>query len=147
MPIITDKPVDIPSGNDLDGIQTGDEPTPAAYLRFGSSPCALDNPPEVGEVRTYIVRARCTEEHGPIERKDGEMRFARTLTIQACWQQGQKEPVADDGQGSLFSANGQVEDDGEGDPDEDAADAEDQAGDEPEDESCPDDPADLDKDL
>ncbi|UXA06557.1 hypothetical protein KXD96_28240 (plasmid) [Mycobacterium sp. SMC-2] len=64
--------------------------------------------PAVGEVRTYIVRARCTAEHGPIERKDGEMRYTRTLTIQACWEAGKQPPSTDDDQPGLFDEAGDV---------------------------------------
>lgn len=146
MPIITDQPADIPTTNALDGLSTGDEPTPAAYLSFGTSPAAMEDPPEQGETRIYVVRARCSEEHGPIERKDGEMRYTRKLVIQAVWLPGQTEPVADQGQGALFNEDGTTDD---GDPDEDAADAEDETGDEPDEpeDQCPDDPAELDTDL
>jgi hypothetical protein len=104
MALITEEPQDLPTSNALDWIDLEDDTAPAAYLRFGSSPCALDDPPEVGDIRIYVVRTRCTEEHGPIERKDGEMRYARTLAIQACWLEGDTEPpAADEEQADLFS--------------------------------------------
>jgi hypothetical protein len=119
MALITDKeaPPDIPTTDALADIDTGQDETPPAYLSFGQSPAALDEPPEVGEVRTYIVRARCTGEHGPIERKDGEMRYTRTMQIQWCHEQG-KKPPADGNQPGLFDhgdedQDGDVEQDGE----------------------------------
>lgn len=92
MTLITEKPEGLKSSNDLDNIDLVDDGTPPAYLNFGSSPCAIEDPPAVGEVRTYIVRARCTGEHGPIERKDGEMRYTRTLSAQLVWEQGKPKP-------------------------------------------------------
>lgn len=108
MALITDPPVDLPTTNALDDIPDDLLDTPAAYLAFGSTPCAMDEPPAVGEVRTYIVRARCTAEHGPIERKDGEMRYTRTLTIQAAWESGKQPPNTDENQPGLFDEAGDV---------------------------------------
>lgn len=108
MALITDPPVDLPTTNALDDIPDDLLEIPAAYLAFGSTPCAMDEPPAVGEVRTYIVRARCTAEHGPIERKDGEMRYTRTLTIQAAWESGKQPPNTDDQQPGLFDEAGDV---------------------------------------
>jgi hypothetical protein len=106
MALITDKeaPPDVPTTNELADIDTGEDETPPAYLSFGGSPAPLDEPPEVGDVRTYIVRARCTGEHGPIERKDGEMRYTRTMQIQSCHEQG-KKPPGDGNQDALFDRN------------------------------------------
>lgn len=108
MSLITEKPEGLASSNALDNIPDDLLDTPAAYLAFGSTPCAMDEPPAVGEVRTYIVRARCTAEHGPIERKDGEMRYTRTLTIQAAWESGKQPPNTDDQQPGLFDEAGDV---------------------------------------
>jgi len=107
MSLITDKPENLPSGNDLDSIPDDLLETPPAYLSFGGSPAALDDPPCVGEVRTYIVKARCTGEHGPIERKDGEMRYTRTLSIIAAWESGKRPPPVDEPQPGLFDAAGE----------------------------------------
>lgn len=120
--LVTDKPQDLPSGNDLDDIPDDLLEIPAAYLGFGSTPCAMEEPPAVGEVRTYIVRARCTAEHGPIERKDGEMRYTRTLTIQACWEAGKQPPSTDVDQPGLFDEAGDVNPDALDDEDHDAED-------------------------
>ncbi len=106
MALITDNeaPPDVPTTDALDEVRAdlAAEEVPAAYLSFGQSPAALDDPPEVGDVRTYIVRARCTGEHGPIERKDGEMRYTRTLQIQWCYEQGKTPPNTDEAQPGLF---------------------------------------------
>lgn len=115
MTLITEKPEGIKSSNDLDDIPDDLLETPAAYLRFGSSPSAMENPPEVGEVRTYVVRARCTGIHGPVERKDGEMRYGRDLLIQACWESGKQPPNTDDAQPAMFDHNGNPIVDGEDD--------------------------------
>jgi hypothetical protein len=112
--LITDKPQDIPSGNALDDIDVPDDTVQPAYLNFGQSPCAIEDPPAVGEVRTYIVRARCTAEHGPIERKDGEMRYTRTMSPQLVWEQGKPQPPdPDEAQPGLFDDG---DDEADGDP-------------------------------
>ncbi len=122
MALITDPPVDLPTTNALDNIPDDLLDIPAAYLAFGSTPCAMEEPPAVGEVRTYIVRARCTAEHGPIERKDGEMRYTRTLTIQAAYESGKQPPNTDDQQPGLFDEAGDVNPDAIDDDHQDPAD-------------------------
>jgi hypothetical protein len=110
---VKEMPLGTPSTNALDDIEVDLLEIPPAYYNLGTTPCAMYNPPKVGETRTMTVRVRCTGEHGPIERKDAEMRYTRTLSIQACWEKGQPEPPdASDVQPGLF-------DDGqdEGDPD------------------------------
>jgi hypothetical protein len=117
MGIITEQPTGLDSGNDLDDIEIpSDTPTPA-YLSFGTSPSPVEEPPEIDEVRTYIIRARCTGKT-ETERTDGEMRHGRKLQIQACWESGKKPPAADDAQPGLFD-----------DTDEDADNADDRDGD------------------
>lgn len=107
MALITEQPQDLPTTNALDDIPDDLLDTPAAYLTFGSTPCAMEEPPAVGDVRTFIVRARCTAEHGPIERKDGEMRYTRTLQIQAAWEAGKQPPNTDEDQPGLFDEAGE----------------------------------------
>ena len=114
MALITDKPENVPTTNALDDIADDLLDKPPAYLAFGLSPAALEDPPAVGEIRTYIVRTRCIGEHGPIERKDGDMRYTRSLSIQACWESGKKPPETADDQGALFDEDGQpVDEDGQ----------------------------------
>jgi hypothetical protein len=101
--------------NVVDAIEVPSDEIPPAYLNFGQSPCAIEDPPAVGEVRTFIVRARCTAEHGPIERKDGEMRYTRTLSPQLVWEQGKpKPPDPEEDQPGLFDHNGDDDADGDG---------------------------------
>src|SRR5579859_5430698 len=102
MAIITEKPNDIPSGNDLDNLDLGGDTAPPAYLAFGRSPKEMDDPPGRGETRTFIVKARCKGEH-VTERTDGEIRYSRSLEIIACWEEGKpKPPDADEEQPGLF---------------------------------------------
>lgn len=129
--LVTDKPQDLPTTNALDDIPDDLLDIPAAYLSFGTSPCALDDPPEIDEVRTYIVRVRCTGKTEK-ERTDGEMRHGRQLAIQACWESGKQPPNTDENQPGLFDEAGDVNPDAlddEDQSDEDQADdTEDQAG-------------------
>ncbi|MCV7100055.1 hypothetical protein [Mycobacterium palustre] len=105
MSLIIDKPEGLRSSNDLDAIPTDILDAPPAYLWFGTSPCAVENPPEIDEVRTYIVRVRCTGKTEK-ERTDGEMRHGRQLSIQACWESGKQPPNTDDDQPGLFDEAG-----------------------------------------
>ena len=94
MSLIDQKPSDLPSTNALDDIE---DPAPAveippAYLSFGTTPCAIENPPADGDLVYYMVRARCTGEHGPVTRSDGEKRYKRDLKIQAIWLPDEDEP-------------------------------------------------------
>jgi|GEM_PF-6801127 len=111
MTIITDKPRGLPSGNDLDSVVDPDaNDTPPAYLSFGGSPYALDEPPAVGEKRTYIVRVECTGASESV-RHDGEHRYGRKLSILWAVQKGTAEPPDPDAdQMSLYSAGGHAGD-------------------------------------
>lgn len=113
------KPAGMPSGNDLDGIEVPLD-NPPAYLNLGKTNCAIENPPRQGEVRTYKVMVYCKEEHGPLERGDGEMRYERTMKVRLCWLDGApKPPDPDDDQPGLFDEGGNTaEPEGEGDGDE-----------------------------
>jgi hypothetical protein len=92
--LITDKPEDLPSTNQLDEIDDDllGGTVPPAYLSFGMTPCAIENPPADGDLVYFMVRARCTGEHGPVTRSDGEKRYKRDLKIQAIWLPGDPEP-------------------------------------------------------
>lgn len=102
MTLISDKPQGLASSNALDAIELDDDTPHPAYLKFGISPCALNDPPAIGDTRTYLVRVRCTGEHGPIERKDGEMRYERSLAIQLVWEEGKPKPAEPEEQPNLF---------------------------------------------
>ena len=93
--------------NALDAIPDDllDLPTPPAYLAFGTTPCALEAPPEIDDVETYVIRVRCTGKSSS-ERTDGELRHGRKLQIQWCIKQGQPEPPdAEQEQPGLFDDN------------------------------------------
>lgn len=116
--LITDKPEAMPSTNALDGLPD-EEPNGAApaYLSFGPTPCPLVNPPEIDEVKTYVVRVRCTGKTES-ERTDGEVRHGRKLTIQWCIPEGAKPPIdPSENQPGLFD-----DDDPAGDERDDAPD-------------------------
>lgn len=93
--LVTDKPEDIPTTNALDNVEDPDanlEIKPA-YLALGTTPpAAVVNPPAVGDIEYFMVRTRCTGEHGPLLRSDGEVRYRRDLQIQAIWKPGDPEP-------------------------------------------------------
>lgn len=103
MTLVTEKPDGLHSGNDLDYIADPDaNDAEPAYLSFGSTPAALSDPPEVGQVRTYIVRVECTGQSESV-RTDGEHRYGRKLSILWAVQKGKAEPPDPDAdQPSLF---------------------------------------------
>lgn len=106
MALVSDQPKDIPTTNALDDIPDDLLSTPPAYLSFGTTPCALEDPPAIDAVETYVVRVRCVGESRS-ERTDGELRHGRKLQIQWCVKQGQPEPPdPKDEQPPLFDENG-----------------------------------------
>lgn len=142
MALVTEQPEGIATTNALDDIPDDLLQIPPAYLTFSSTPAAVEEPPKQGDVETYLVRARCTAEHGPIERRDGEMRYTRTMAIQAIWKPGQKEP-SDDDQPAMFDHGGDPNPDAiadEQDQDDDL-DADDGDSEDLEDDSDDEDPA------
>jgi hypothetical protein len=116
MTLITDKPAGLASSNELDKLPADILSTPPAYLKFSASPAPMENPPAFGDVETYIVRVVCTGEHGPLGRKDGELRYERSMSIQAIWKPGERPPTADDDeQPPLFGTDGEAEPEALGD--------------------------------
>lgn len=103
--LVTDQPENLPSSNDLDKL---DLPTQgalieAAWVRFnGTSAVALEDPPEPGEGRVYIVKATCVKTETAL-RKDNEERHTVTMEIDSCYEHG-KVPIVDENQGALFDA-------------------------------------------
>lgn len=99
----------VPTTNALAGIE---EPRQgvlidAAYVRFsGSSSGTLDNPPELEEERTYIVRATCTAVNRTV-RKDKEERVTTVMEIQWLYEQGRAPVSGDSNQHPLFDETGQ----------------------------------------
>jgi hypothetical protein len=109
--LVTDKPEDTPSTNALDN--PNKRPIQgalieAAWVKFaGTSHIALEDPPELDEGRTYIVKATCRKVETTL-RKDNEERHAVVMEIDTIYEQG-KVPIVDEKQPSLFEAE-----DGEG---------------------------------
>lgn len=105
MALIDDRnaPADVPSTNALNDIPDDllGGPPPPAYLAFGTTPAAVENPPSDGDLVYYMVRARCKGEHGPLTRSDGEKRYRRDLQIQAIWLPGEPEPEIEKTQAEL----------------------------------------------
>lgn len=106
--LITDKPLNLPTTNALDNLPADLLDKPPAYYALGNSPTPMENPPETGEVRTILCRVVCTGERKKV-RTDGELRYVREFTIQACWEKGQPEPPnPDDEQPALIATDGSV---------------------------------------
>lgn len=100
MALITETPDDLPEASPELDPQYDEKPP--AFLSFGRSRAELEDPPERGEIRTYIVRVRCKGIHEN-ERLDGEIRHSRSLQIISCWEEGKpKPPDADNEQPGLF---------------------------------------------
>src|SRR5690606_3239238 len=89
---ITEKPAGLASTNALDALPDDLLATPPAYYKFGPTPSAIENPIGAEDVETYCIRVRCTGEHGPLVRKDGERRYERSMAIQAIWKLGDPVP-------------------------------------------------------
>ena len=80
--------------------------TPAAYLSFGATPYALDDPPAVGESQTFTVKVECTGESRSVK-ADGELRYGRRLRIvYAVPYGGELPPDPDAEQQPLFTESG-----------------------------------------
>jgi hypothetical protein len=115
MGIVSEKPQDVPSSNDLDKLDIDTESGLSidAYVGFGATPKALPNPPKIGDVVTYLVKAECVCD-GRARRADGEMRYSRKMSIISVWKPGETEPVTDSDQGELFDGDGNPADDEDG---------------------------------
>ena len=101
MSIVTEQPDGIPSTNALDNQPIQGALIEAAFVRFaGSSTVALDDPPELDESRTYIVKATCVKRLTEL-RKDKEELLSVTMKIDSCYEQG-KVPIVNENQGSLY---------------------------------------------
>lgn len=108
--LVTDKPEGVPSTNALDKQPIQGALIEAAFVKFaGTSASALDDPPELDEARTYIVKATCTAVHHEL-RRDNEERITITMAIDSLYEQG-KVPIVDEQQGSLYA----IEDEDEAD--------------------------------
>lgn len=83
----------------------------------GMSEFALEDPPDVGEKRTYIVETVCKKQH--LDKIDGEHRMVCDMEQTSIYEQG-KVPIVDEAQPMLFDEAMAAED-----IDEDTEDGED----------------------
>lgn len=112
MALVTDReaPPDVETTNALDNLDLNDNTAQPAYLSFGQTPYALDNPPAIGEKRTYVVRVETTGQSESV-RQDGEHRYGRKLNILWAVGEGQpKPPDPSDQQPGLFDEDGEDQD-------------------------------------
>lgn len=110
MGVDTTQAHDHASTNALDDLPDDLLSTPPAYYRLGSTPCALVDPLAAEDTGVYCIRVRCTGEHGPLIRKDGERRYERSLVVQAIWKMGDPEPPDPTAeQPALFGADGDAQ--------------------------------------
>jgi hypothetical protein len=95
MTLITDKPEDLDSTNELDHVddpELNDDGTSIdRYLAFGTTPRPITNPPKRGEVVTYQVKVECVGE-GWKERSDGEIRYSTDLHVLSVARVGDELP-------------------------------------------------------
>lgn len=106
MGVDTTTATDHPSTNALDDIEADLLQVAPAYFSLGSTPQPMEDPPQIGDVVTVVVRAKCTGTSDSV-RTDGELRHGRKFDIQAAWMQGQPEPPdADAPQPALFDDDG-----------------------------------------
>ena len=93
MALITETPDKLPTAQTQPLI-------PAAKVKIvgGMSQYALENPPEVGDERTYIVKGICKKHH--IDRVDGEDRLVVDIEHTSIYERG-KVPIVDE-QPALF---------------------------------------------
>lgn len=94
MALITETPDDIPSAQTQPLIA-------AAKVKIvgGMSEYALENPPAVGESRTYIVKGVCKKHH--MDKVDGEDRLVVDIEQTSIYERG-KVPIVDEQQPALF---------------------------------------------
>jgi hypothetical protein len=112
MSLITDRtaPADVPTTDALASIPADVFDTPPAFYKLGISPAPIESPMALGDTALLLVRVRCTGEHGPLERKDGETRYERSLAIQWIGKPGEVPPTAeDDEQPALIATDGSID--------------------------------------
>ncbi|WP_207842586.1 hypothetical protein [Williamsia soli] len=76
----------------------------------GMSEYALEDPPEYGEERTYIVKAWCKKVH--LDEVDGEPRMVVDMLQTSIYERG-KVPIVDEPQPGLFDADDETRTEGE----------------------------------
>lgn len=93
MALIDEKPADLASTNALDEVPDdllGGPPQPA-YLKLGTSPYAVDSPPERGDVRYYSVKLVCKGKNEKDE-ATGKVKYERAMHCVKMWPIGEQEP-------------------------------------------------------
>lgn len=97
MALITDReaPADVPEANpnvlnDLPDDLLGG-PRPPAYLKLGTSPYAVDSPPERGDQRIYCVKLVCKGKNEK-DMADGKVRHERSMHCVKMWPIDEDEP-------------------------------------------------------
>lgn len=117
--LITDRkaPADVPEADpdllknipdDLLG-----SPPPPAYLKLGTSPYAVDAPPERGDERIYCVKLVCKGKNEK-DMADGKVRHERSMHCVKMWPIDEDEPedpktdeeLAAENQPPLYDDNG-----------------------------------------
>lgn len=95
MALIEDRtaPADVPTTNQLDDLPDDllGGPPPAAYLKLGTSPYAVETPPERGDERLYCVKLVCKGKNEK-DMADGKVRHERTMHCVKMWPIGEQEP-------------------------------------------------------
>lgn len=92
MTLIDEKPNDLPSTNALDDIEIPREPSQPAYLKLGTSPYAVTDPPERGDERLYCVKLVCKGKNEK-DQADGKVKHERTMHCLKMWPLGEPEPA------------------------------------------------------
>lgn len=115
------KASDHPSTNALDSIVTDPDTGLSIdrYLSFGGTPKAIPNPPKLGEVVEFRVKAEAVGD-GRVRRTDGEMRYSCKLSIISVARAGEElPPDAGDNQTEMFDGDGNPTPEAEGTDDSD----------------------------
>jgi len=100
--LVKDQPENLPTTNELDKFSPVQGALiESAVVKFTGNGGALDDPPQLEEQRTYVVKATCVG-HDHRLRKDGEERVTAIMEIDSCYEKG-KQPDVDTNQGSLFT--------------------------------------------
>ncbi|OCB56169.1 hypothetical protein A5722_14840 [Mycobacterium vulneris] len=122
MGVDTTKASDHPSTNELDKHGDNSVDTGGAYIGFRATNMKLENPPEIGDSLTLVVRVKCIGD-GHQLMADGELRPKRSLKVEWVGPAGSKPPT-DQVQTGMFDKDGQVtpqaagEDDGDEEDDD-----------------------------
>lgn len=95
MTLITNKPVGLASGNDLDSIPDdllGGPPPPAEIRLAGKTLTVLENPPAGGEDVVLLVRLKVRAAGVDFNDDGNEEVPYRSMKLVSCWKPGDKEP-------------------------------------------------------